>query len=189
MRRNYINKTEVKEAILNSYEAVEFVKLEREKDWKTTLRLRLVILMLKVVGLGLQTWGQNINNWSSESILTGVSSQPEPGLGGLGVLFSLFVLEDLRSLDYSPPHCGSEDLYLVLRRPEFSLLLSEDSHLLDRMERRLTILRLSREMKKSLSCLTSVPDQFRDLDITATKKAVKLLDDRIEDLLDILTDA
>ena len=179
----------MKEAILNSYEAVEFVKLEMEKDWKTTLRLRLVILMLKVVGLGLQTWGQNINNWSSENILTGVSSKPDPGLAGLGVILSLFVLEDVRSLEYSPPHCGSEDLYLVLRRPEFSLILSGDSHLLDRMERRLTILRLSREMKKSLSCLTSLPDQFRDLDITDTKKAVKLLDDRIEDILDILTDA
>ena len=44
-------------------------------------------------------------------------------------------------------------------------------------------------MKKSVSCLTSVPDQFHDLDIIATKKAVKLLDDRIEDLLDILRDA
>ena len=44
-----------------------------------------------------------------------------------------------------------------------------------------------KEVKASLSCLTSVPEQFYDLDIVGTKKAVKVLNDRIEDLIETLS--
>ena len=44
-----------------------------------------------------------------------------------------------------------------------------------------------KEVKSSLACLTSVPRQFYDLDIVQTKKAVKILNDRIEDLIEIVS--
>ena len=43
-----------------------------------------------------------------------------------------------------------------------------------------------KELKSSVSCLTSVPDQFYDLDIIGTNKAVKVLDDKIQDIIDIV---
>ena len=96
MRRN-INNNEVEEAILRSYEAVETVKIEREKDWKTTLNLRLVIVASKMAGLGLQIWSLNLDDWASnENIVSDVSTNYYTGVTGRAVLYALLVLEDLR---------------------------------------------------------------------------------------------
>ena len=88
---------EVDEAIRDSYDAVEFVKLQRQKDWKTILRLRLVILLSKLVGYGLLTWGRNIDDWPTDvDLLTDVPTNYYMGITGRALQNSLFVLEDFR---------------------------------------------------------------------------------------------
>ena len=54
------------------------------------------------------------------------------------------------------------------------------------MNRELATVNFKKELKSSVSCLTSVPDQFYDLDIIGTNKAVKVLDDKIQDIIDIV---
>ena len=51
------------------------------------------------------------------------------------------------------------------------------------------MVRFTREIKKSVSCLTSVPTQFYDLDIIGSRKAVKLLHDRIDDLIQTVSNS
>ena len=52
--------------------------------------------------------------------------------------------------------------------------------------RQLDLLQFSRELRASVSCLTAVPDQFYDLDILGSNKAVRELSDRVEDIIDIV---
>ena len=88
---------EVDEAILDSYEAVELVKLQREKDWKTILNLRLVILVSKLVGFGLITWGRNLNDWPTDvDILNVVPTNYYLGITGRALQYSLFLVDDFR---------------------------------------------------------------------------------------------
>ena len=58
---------------------------------------------------------------------------------------------------------------------------------LGEVQRRILVVEFKKEVKSSLACLTSVPHQFYDLDIVQTKKAVKILNDRIEDLIEIVS--
>ena len=88
---------------------------------------------------------------------------------------------------YEEPSCGSDDLYSVLLRTKFSPLLSGDPGTLTEVQRKILLVEFKKEVKASLSCLTSVPEQFYDLDIVGTKKAVKVLNDRIEDLIETLS--
>ena len=46
------------------------------------------------------------------------------------------------------------------------------------------MIRFSKEVKASVSCLTTYPDQFYDLSIIETKRAAKVLSDSIADLID-----
>ena len=89
--------------------------------------------------------------------------------------------------EYEEPTCGSEDLYRVLLRDKFSPLLSGAPGTLTGLQRKILLVEFKKEVKASLSCLTSVPDQFYDLDIVQTKKAVKVLNDRIEDLIETVS--
>ena len=84
--------------------------------------------------------------------------------------------------DYNEPSCGSSDLYNVVSKSEFSPLLS-GAPLLE-LERKLLLVRFKGELKESVSCLTTVPPQFYDLDSLATSKAVNVLKDSLEDLID-----
>ena len=88
---------EVDEAILDSYEAVEFVKLQRKTDWKTILNLRLVILLSKLVGFGLITWGRNLNDWPTEvDLLSDVPTNYYLGITGRALQYGLFLVDDFR---------------------------------------------------------------------------------------------
>ena len=89
--------------------------------------------------------------------------------------------------EYEEPTCGSDDLYRVLLRDKFSPLLSPHPGPLTDLQRKILLVELRKEVKASLSCLTSVPDQFYDLDIVETRKAVKVLNDRIEDLIETIS--
>ena len=203
MRNNEVN-----EAILESYEAVELVKLQREKDWKTILNLRLVILLSKFVGFGLITWGRNINDWPTDvDILNVVPTNYYLGITGRALQYSLFLVDDFREgsdliclksdqhnvahcrgvLEYEEPSCGSDDLYRVLLRDKFSPLLSGDPGTLTEVQRKILLVEFRKEVKACLSCLSSVPSQFYDLDIVLTKKAVKVLNDRLEDLFETVS--
>ena len=85
------------EAILDSYEAVELVKLQRKADWRTVLNLRLVILLSKFLGFGLITWGRNINDWPAEvDLLTDVPTNYYLGITGRALQYSLFLMDDFR---------------------------------------------------------------------------------------------
>ena len=85
------------EAILDSYEAVELVKLQRKTDWRTILNLRLVILLSKFLGFGLITWGRNIYDWPAEvDLLTEVPTTHYLGITGRALQYSLFLLDDFR---------------------------------------------------------------------------------------------
>ena len=88
---------EVDEAILASYKAAEFVKLQRENDWKTILNLRLVILLSKLVGFGLITWGRNIDDWPTDvDLLNAVPTNYYLGITGRALQYGLFLLDDFR---------------------------------------------------------------------------------------------
>ena len=88
---------EVDEAILASYKAAEFVKLQRQNDWKTILNLRLVILLSKLVGFGLITWGRNIDDWPADvDLLNAVPTNYYLGITGRALQYGLFLLDDFR---------------------------------------------------------------------------------------------
>ena len=92
-----VRSSEMEEAILDSYEAVESVIREREKDWRTILSLRLVLLLSKMVGWGLQTWGRNLDDWPADVGLLDVPTNYYVGIAGRALLYSMFVLDDFRS--------------------------------------------------------------------------------------------
>ena len=175
---------DLNEALLATYEAIDTVIAERRRDWNTVLKLRLAILLSKLGGLTLVTWGRNIGDWPSDvDLLNDVSTSFYMGISGRAVFSVLWLLDDFRDMyEYEKPKCDSSDLYQVISKPEFSPLWSGASH--GGVEKELLLVSFSSQLKESVSCLTKVPDQFFDLDILGTKKAAQALKDRLEDIID-----
>jgi len=176
---------DINEAVAESYTAIDNVLTQRKKDWNLIIQLRLSILLAKLIGFGFQTWGRNKADWPTDvDLLTGVPTPYYMGILGRSLIYSLFSVDDFRAFEeYKKPECGSQDLFNVLRKPEFISLMNGE---LSGMNRELATVNFKKELKSSVSCLTSVPDQFYDLDIIGTNKAVKVLDDKIQDIIDIV---
>ena len=88
--------SEVHEAILDSYAAAESVRLAREKDWRTTLSIRMVVVLCKMTGMALQTWGRNIEDWPSDIGLLMVPTNYYVGITGRSLIYALFLIDDFR---------------------------------------------------------------------------------------------
>ena len=194
---------DIHQAVLDTYDAIETVKAERKRDWNTVLMLRWAILLSKLGGLTLVTWGRNIGDWPSDvDLLNDVTTSYYMGISGRAVFSILWLLDDFRSSSckksvilisiscfrdmqqYEKPSCGSDDLHEVVSRQEFSPLLAGAG--LAGVEKELLLIKFSAQLKGSVSCLTAVPSQFYDLDILGTKKAAKTLGDRLEDIIDAI---
>ena len=189
---------DIRSAVLAAYEAIERVTAERRRDWNTVLKLRWAVLLSKLAGMTLMTWGRNIGEWPSDD--NDVSLSYYDGIIGRALYNSLFVLSDFRQgiyqeprvdqyfrdmQEYKQPQCGSTDLHDVVSKPEFSPLLFGAE--LGGVEKELLLIDFSSQLRGSVSCLTEVPPQFYDLDILRTKKAAKTLGDRLEDIIDAIT--
>ena len=89
---------DIHQAVLDTYDAIETVKVERKRDWNTVLMLRWAILLSKLGGLTLVTWGRNIGDWPSDvDLLNDVTTSYYMGISGRAVFSILWLLDDFRS--------------------------------------------------------------------------------------------
>ena len=89
---------DIHQAVLDTYDAIETVKAERKRDWNTVLMLRWAILLSKLGGLTLVTWGRNIGDWPSDvDLLNDVTTSYYMGISGRAVFSILWLLDDFRS--------------------------------------------------------------------------------------------
>ena len=88
---------DINTAVLDAYDAIETVRVERRRDWNTVLMLRWVTLISKLSGHTLLVLGRNIGEWPADvDLLNDVSVSYYAGLLGRAVYNVLFVLSDFR---------------------------------------------------------------------------------------------
>ena len=79
--------------------AVEAAAAARRRDWGTVVLLRLSLLLFKMAGFTLTTWGRNIHDYPGQvevDPLTDISTSHYLGLSGRAMFNALFVIDDFR---------------------------------------------------------------------------------------------
>lgn len=177
---------ELMENTINSiYESIERVTTSLSSDWLTSSSVTTTLLLSKLTGFTLITWGRNLGDWPQDVPLTDVQTGYKVGILGRALLYTLFVMDDFRKLEgYSSPSCGADDVYSVLS--QYSSLLYPQPGAGTRLRRKLDTEKFSFELESSVACLTSTPAEFVSLDsLKAGYEALKLRDD-IQDLVTIV---
>ena len=85
---------------------------------------------------------------------------------------------------YTAPTCSSDDIFQVLSK--YSSLLYEDQRPSSSVQRRLEIQKFSHDLQTSLSCLTSTPAQFLDIEALEAEEESEKLKDNLRDLINIV---
>jgi len=156
-------------------------------DWLRSSAVSLSLLVTKLAGFTLVTWGRNIGQWPQDVQFANVSTAIRLGVLGRALLYALFTVEDFRTLlTYSPPTCDSSSLYSVLHSYSDLLYPGSSTREEEGLRDRLRMSRFFYEAKESVSCLTSTPSQFLDLEILESPDQGRILSDRMEDLLSII---
>ena len=78
------------------YQAVQTVKTSRKSDWLTSSSVTTTILLSKLTGFTLITYGRNIGDWPTDIPLTDVTTGYKLGIMGRALLYTLFVMDDFR---------------------------------------------------------------------------------------------
>jgi len=167
------------------YRSIQTVTTSIKADWLTSSSVTTTILLSKLTGFSLITWGRNIGDWPTDVPLADVTTGYKLGILGRALLYTLFVLDDFRKLaDYSAPTCGEEDVYSVLDK--YSALVYTQPGTPTTLNNKLKIEEFSFELKSSVSCLTSTPAQFLSLDSLTSSQDARRLEDRVQDLVDMV---
>ena len=93
----YTKDNDLVEAMVAARRAVEAAAAARRRDWGTVVLLRLSLLLFKMAGFTLTTWGRNIHDYPGDSdLLTDISTSHYLGLSGRAMFNALFVIDDFR---------------------------------------------------------------------------------------------
>ena len=93
----YSKDNDLVEAMVAARRAVDTAKEARRRDWGTVVLLRLSLLLFKMAGFTLTTWGRNIHDYPGEAdLLTDISTSHYVGLSGRAMFNALFVIDDFR---------------------------------------------------------------------------------------------
>ena len=86
----------LKDSILSIYDSTERVTSLLSSDWRTSSSVTTTLLLSKILGFGLITWGRNIGDWPDDVPLSDVSTGYRVGIIGRSLLYVLFVIDDFR---------------------------------------------------------------------------------------------
>ena len=86
----------MEKTIQDIYESIESVKTSLTSDWLTSSSVTTTLLLSKLTGFSLITWGRNLGDWPQDVPLTSVQTGYKVGILGRALLYSLFVLDDFR---------------------------------------------------------------------------------------------
>ena len=93
----YSKDNDLVEAMVAARRAVEAAAAARRRDWGTVVLLRLSLLLFKMAGFTLTTWGRNIHDYPGQvDLLTDISPSHYLGLSGRAMFNALFVIDDFR---------------------------------------------------------------------------------------------
>ena len=93
----YTKDNDLVEAMVAARRAVEAAAAARRRDWGTVVLLRLSLLLCKMAGFTLTTWGRNIHDYPGDvDLLTDISTSHYLGLSGRAMFNALFVIDDFR---------------------------------------------------------------------------------------------
>ena len=93
----YTKDNDLVEAMVAARRAVEAAAAARRRDWGTVVLLRLSLLLFKMAGFTLTTWGRNIHDYPGQGdLLTDISTSHYLGLSGRAMFNALFVIDDFR---------------------------------------------------------------------------------------------
>ena len=85
------------ENTINSiYESIERVTTSLSSDWLTSSSVTTTLLLSKLTGFTLITWGRNMGDWPQDVPLTDVQTGYKVGILGRALLYTLFVMDDFR---------------------------------------------------------------------------------------------
>ena len=82
--------------ILSIYDSIESVNTSLSSDWLTSSSVTTTLLLSKLAGFTLITWGRNLGDWPQDVPLSKVTTGYRAGIMGRALLYSLFVLDDFR---------------------------------------------------------------------------------------------
>ena len=91
-----ISDAAVDDAINQIYQSIDTVTKALALDWLTSSSVTTTLLLSKLTGFGLITWGRNLGDWPKDVPLTDVQTGYKIGIMGRALLYSLFVLDDFR---------------------------------------------------------------------------------------------
>ena len=95
----YTKDSDLLEAMVAARRAAEAAAAARRRDWGTVVLLRLSLLLFKMAGFTLTTWGRNIHDYPGQvevDLLTDISTSHYLGLSGRAMFNALFVIDDFR---------------------------------------------------------------------------------------------
>ena len=93
----YTKDNDLVEAMVAARRAAEAAAAARRRDWGTVVLLRLSLLLFKMAGFTLTTWGRNIHDYPGQvDLLTDISTSHYLGLSGRAMFNALFVIDDFR---------------------------------------------------------------------------------------------
>ena len=78
------------------YRSIQTVTTSIKADWLTSSSVTTTILLSKLTGFSLITWGRNIGDWPTDVPLADVTTGYKLGILGRALLYTLFVLDDFR---------------------------------------------------------------------------------------------